>query len=84
MNAQADPEVRERPDPLEEDDGYAKTNKIFTFPIDWDVKRCMDYCYDRNYNPFVFATTEEGACEFTCAYSWKLSYFHMFGEYPED
>lgn len=74
-------EVKETPDPHETDDGYEKTNKIFTFPKDWDFEKCRKWCYDRNYNIFVFGMTLEGANEFTCAYSWKLSHFNQFGEW---
>jgi len=84
MTAIVESEVQERPDPMEEDDGYAKTNKIFTFPILWDFDRCIKWCVDRNYNAFVLGTTEDGRHEFTCAYSWRLSYFLQFGEHPKD
>lgn len=83
MNTQTE-EVKEEPDPLEVNDGYTNTNKIFTFPLSWDVDKCLAYCEDRNYNAFVIGFTDEGACRFTCAYSWRLSYLHQFGEYPTD
>lgn len=81
MNTQLYAEVSEAPDPY---DGYAKTNKVFTFPITWILEQCVKWCNERNYNPFVFGTTDDGAHQFTCAYSWRLSYFNQFGEWPQE
>lgn len=76
-------EVQERPDPDEVSDGYGKSNKIFTFPIHWEADQCVKWCANRNYNAFVIQLLENGGIECVCAYSWRLSYFNMFGEQAE-
>lgn len=43
-----------------------------------------DLCKKRNYNPFVIRLLGNGGIECVSAYSWRLSYLHMFGEYPKD
>lgn len=81
-----DPDVKESADEfqLKMNPYLNPPNKVFTFPLDWDFNKCMAWCFARNYNAFVLGSTEEGACKFTCAYSWRIDYHNQFGKWPEE
>jgi len=62
-------------------DGYSQAT-IFTFPKNWTLEKCINYCKAKDFNPFVFRLTSDGRNELVCAFSWVLSYHRQFGEYP--
>ena len=56
------------------------TNNVITFPREWNWNQCREYCWERNLNPWCFSFDETGERnEWSCAYSWQISYFRQFG-----
>jgi hypothetical protein len=63
-------------------DPYTTPEVIFTFPKLWEYDRCKKYCENRNYNPYSISINEN--ITMRCKYSWHLSYYNQFGEWPND